>query len=506
MKKKKKRKVLSKKEKMIITIIGILAFILIVALAMLPTKIKETGTSSDDETTLDRELETVQEVVEYLESTFISMKTTTVDGYDTDIYVSFKYNLFEGNESKETYFKNFYEKIAMVTKFKSFRIIDEDKDITIEVKCSSNKITEVKINGETDYYKNQASKSGKNNELNVENVDIPVDSKELQDLINAKWVTANVNLGTAESTYDKYKIYFDEGYEVRTIKGKVYNIVFTSNYKGKVIGGYKVGDSIEKVKSEYGTSYEGSDIAGYKTQNFYAMFSEDSISIYPNNQYDYTEFEKLVEEYNDKKDANDFMDKLTDIWPDYNEYNYDTNYVEIYYTLKGVRISFASHNQDGIEIYENYKGDLKREKTDYKNTYYNLDQDLIVQSEERRRLSEMDLADDCDEIEDPLLASNKFTLQMERDDDGYYYNIKINPRNNDYPKNELDETIRINKYIWADDSNLVYSISGDGIYVYNAETRETKKLIEENEALDITDYDRQNKILTYDDKKVVINF
>ena len=28
---------------------------------------------------------------------------------------------------------------------------------------------------------------------------------------------------------------------------------------------------------------------------------------------------------------------------------------------------------------------------------------------------------------------------MERDEDSYY-NIKINPRNNDYPKNELDET------------------------------------------------------------------
>ncbi len=32
-----------------------------------------------------------------------------------------------------------------------------------------------------------------------------------------------------------------------------------------------------------------------------------------------------------------FIYELTDIWPDYDIYNNDNNYVELYYTLKGVK-------------------------------------------------------------------------------------------------------------------------------------------------------------------------
>ena len=47
------------------------------------------------------------------------------------------------------------------------------------------------------------------------------------------------------------------------------------------------------------------------------------------------------------------MDKLTDLWNDYDLYNYDKNYLDISYTLKGVRISYSSEDKDGIQIYEN---------------------------------------------------------------------------------------------------------------------------------------------------------
>ena len=36
---------------------------------------------------------------------------------------------------------------------------------------------------------------------------------------------------------DPDDVYFDEGYEIKTLQGKVYNIVFTKNYDGTVIDG-----------------------------------------------------------------------------------------------------------------------------------------------------------------------------------------------------------------------------------------------------------------------------
>ena len=50
------------------------------------------------------------------------MSDSNTNGYDLDIFVSFKYDLYENDKSNELYFTNFYEKIAVVTGFKSFRI------------------------------------------------------------------------------------------------------------------------------------------------------------------------------------------------------------------------------------------------------------------------------------------------------------------------------------------------------------------------------------------------
>ena len=44
-----------------------------------------------------------------------------------------------------------------------------------------------------------------------------------------------------------YDIYFDEGYEVRTIQGRVFNIVFTKKYNKPVIEGFK----LSKIPKEH---------------------------------------------------------------------------------------------------------------------------------------------------------------------------------------------------------------------------------------------------------------
>ncbi len=501
--KKKKRKVLSKKEKIIIFCAGALAFLIILSLALMPTKKNNKEKVNPEDIDLNKDLETVQDVVEYLESDFISMEDSKTDGYDIDIYLNFKYDLYEENISKEPYFKNFYEKIAMVTNFKSFRLIDSSKKITIEVKCTSNGISEVKINGDINYYKNQTSKNSKANELKVEMIDLKVNSEILQNLINAKWNTSNVNLGSKESQYEKYDIYFDEGYRVRTIKGKVFNIIFTNKYKKAVVGDYKVGESLETIEAALGTSYKNTGILGYKTDTFYVIFTADEISIYPNYQYDYTEFENLVKEYDEKKDINDFMDKLTDIWPDYDSYLYDTNYVSIDYVLKGVKINFTSSKKDGIQIYENYQGDLKYDQKKYTDVYYKIDENLLMKNESKRLMAKM--YDNTGIEYDPIHYSNKFYLFFTVDNERYK-NIKIKSLDEKYPDNEFGEEVVITSYVWADDSHLIYGIANDGLYVYDAEERKNQKILSGEDLYKITGYDRGTNIIEYDDTKARINF
>lgn len=471
---------------------------------MIPIRNKNKQEENKQVINLNKSLTSVQEAVEYFESTFISMEDSKEANYDSDIYVSFKFNLYEGDESKEIYFKNFYEKIAMVTKFQSFRIIDRSKNVTIAVKCSNKKISEVLINGQADYYKKEASRRSQSKELNVETLDLEVNSEVLKNLINAGWQTSKVDLGTQESSWEKYQVYFDEGYEIRTIKGKVYNIIFTKNYNEKVVEDYKPGDSLEKIEAVLGTSYKDSLILGYKTKDFYIYFSDNEISVYPNYKYEYTEFEELVKEYNEKKDINDFMDKLTDIWPDYDQYNYDTGYVEICYSLKGVKIAFNSGNNEGIQIYENYKGDLKESKTEYKDVYYKLDKNLLIEREVIRPLSKT-LYDNSGIDEDPIHYSNRFYLSA-TSDGNTIRNTKIISLDEDYPNNQLDDSILIYTYVWADDTHLVYSIYRNGIYVYNAETRETEKIIDGTETYEITNYNREANVMEYDGEKVQINF
>ncbi len=504
MKKTKKKGVLKKKEKIALAIAGIILFVIILGISLMPTRKRNNQEQKTNNTDLNRELSSVQEIVEYLEATYISTEDSKASGYDIDIYVNFPYNLYEGEISKEIYFKNFYEKIARITNFKSFRLIDSNRKITIEIKCENGKIKEVKINGETDYYQKTLSAKSKDNMLEFETKEFKINSPELQSLINNNWVTANASLGTPESKFYKYDVYFDEGYEIRTIQGKTFNIVFNKKYGNDVIEGYKPGDDLEKIKTSLGTPYENKNMIEYKTKDFYVIFSNEEISIYPNRRNDYTEFEKLVEKYNEKQDINDFIYELTDIWPDYDIYNNDNNYVELYYTLKGVKISFSSRDSEGIQIYENYKGDIKTNTEDYKNVYYKLDQNLMLEAESERRFVH-ELTGERGSSEDSILISDEFQILASYDNESYK-NIKIYSLNENYPNNEFEDYISIKSYVWADNEHLIYSISNDGIYMYTATTRQIDKMLDGKQTFNITNYNRNTKALEYDGQTVTVSF
>ena len=106
---------------------------------------------------------------------------------------------------------------------------------------------------------------------------------------------------------------------------------------------------------------------------------------------------------------------------------------------------------------------------------------------------------------DPIHYSNIFYLFFELDN-GVYKNIKIKSLDKEYPDNELDESVVITSYVWADDSHLVYGIANDGIYIYDAKKCENQKILSGEDSYKITGYDRETNIIEYDDTKARINF
>lgn len=502
-KKTKNKSVFTTKQK-ILMIIGILVILVtIIVIALNPTG-KKRGFGENMVVEENDEFKSIKEVIEYFESEYYSSEISTEEGYDLDIKVSFKYNLYEGDESKETFFKNLYERIAIVTDKKSFRIIDESKNITIAIKCTSNGIYEVKINGETDFYRREDSKRSLKKNFKAEILNLSIDSPELKSLIDANWITKNADLGTVESSYYKYDVYFDEGYEIKTLQGKVYNIVFTKNYDGTVIDGFNVGANLKNVQANYGTTFEENGLLGYKTKDFYIWFSDDEISIYPITRIDYSEFEKLAKEYNENKNANDFMYKITDIWTDYDLYEYNENYVKISYANKGVQFQFSVEKPVGITLFENYKGELRNKIEDYPNIYYSFDKTLTGEREVERRDTKI-FYDDCDYEDDPIHNSKEFQIICTVEGNEYK-KVKIKSLNDKYPNNELDEYISINSYVWGDDTHLIYGVTNDGIYLYDAINRTIEKVTEGNEKFQITDYNRETNLLTYDNTGIKFDF
>lgn len=100
-------------------------------------------------------------------------------------------------------------------------------------------------------------------------------------------------------------------------------------------------------------------ILGYKGNDVYVFFTEDEISVYKViEEYSSTEFAKLMSELLEDKNIKKFVGSVTDIWPDYDYYEYDSNYVYLRYALKGIEIKFNVSANHGVTVYSNYTGQV----------------------------------------------------------------------------------------------------------------------------------------------------
>ena len=152
------------------------------------------------------DFKSIEEVLIYLDSEFISQEDAEDENIDYIVKAKLKYNL-------DVEVKNYYTKLieysASASKYKNFCIIDEEKNINILVYCNENEtISSYYINNEKFYFENLESKENIKQYKETEKIKVTNFCNLLTQLISNNWQTTGINLGTSESVYKKYDIYF----------------------------------------------------------------------------------------------------------------------------------------------------------------------------------------------------------------------------------------------------------------------------------------------------------
>ena len=488
----------NKKKNIIFIIIVSLICIFVILLGLL-VKYNDESNNAKNEIQQSQIEDSVKNIINRLGSIFQKEVPSEEKGFSTDIYLSFKYNLFENNKSQQVMYENLIKQVS-AKKMASFRLIDENKNIIIRVYYdNSDNAFYYTVNGEEAYFENANAKKVFENKLEVDEIAIDVNSEELKKIIDND-LKSNTDIGAKkETSCGNYDIYFDEGIKIRNIDHKVYNIVFTKNYKKNVVNNLKVGEDFETIESKLGQpSFEDEDVIGYKSKKLYVFFTVNEISVYGIEKYSYEGFEEILKQYvEDKIDVKTFTDKLTDLWPDYDEFKYDSTYVDLCYSSKGVSMVLNSKNPKNIIIYSNYdKKDNLKSLMEDNLIVGSLDKDLMFETEKNRIQKDISTRN-MEHLENPEYVgeSKLFSENISNN------KIEFYSRNNELPDCTLLDVV--NSYVWVNDTIFVYSVTKNGIYYFDLDTREKHELLVEDEKekhnYDFKSY--EDGVLVYDDNE-----
>lgn len=311
----------------------------------------------------EKPYQTVKEAVNTLGHKYIKEEKSEVEEFNKDIFVTFSVDLYTNERSNQNIYYDLIYTIAKVEKYKSFRLIDTEKEIVINVLANEQekKLIRIYINGDDNYYGRQESLNTIDKYEETPVTDFIVNSTILKEIIQKNWST-NINLPQEYIKEEQYKIYETEGIKIKNVNNKIFNIVFTEEYNQSVVNEIKVGTNIWDVVNILGNPTFGelsNGLIGYQGKEFIIFFSSREISIYPSGKnYDKTEFSKLVQIFTEQGNAKEFVNNVTNLWKDYDYYEYDENHVDLRYSLKGVEIQFNITSNHGIIIYSNYEGSI----------------------------------------------------------------------------------------------------------------------------------------------------
>jgi len=396
------------KSKKILSVLLICFFILLI-LAI----IRKIQTSNKIYSNID-DFSSVKEIFEYYRCTWEKGEKSASEAYAYDYYVKFARAVINGEEGVTN--KNYYENViaAVTTKAnKNIRIIDNSQSIIITCVIIENDGTKrvvYEINGDSYYFENALSRyiiadSKGYREYIEEARDITVTSTILNQIIDKNWTRRNIELGTRTLTQDGYDYYGEEGYKIKTIGSNIVNIIFTEAYQEDIIDGINVHNCSEheKISKTFGIpnfySGDGDMYSGYKLDSCYIFFGKEEISVYPILDFNEESNNKFAELMTNTlgKINDEFINELTNIYPNYSEYVETENYIKIIYALEGFECVYAKNSnstlQTGIYIYANCQGKITNDVTIEdvlngesipKGVYIRTDEDLVDSYEDRR--------------------------------------------------------------------------------------------------------------------------
>lgn len=498
-----------------ILIISAILFILILVVRELVIDAIERANREDKVYTTISDFTSIKEIAEYMGCTYIKEEESTGEKYDIDVYLKFKYPLYTEEVSNQEYYYRIIALVSTYYGYQNIRLIDQENDIVIAVTCNKEeqKIENLLINGEENYFGKTDTENLLENYENFQVVSMQPEATILKELIERDWNEKSVNFGTQESTYNGYKIYFDEGIETKIVGGKVFHLVFTNKYTENIINGINVNTDEQTIRTILGEpelQIQNLNIIGYKGENFYIFFhlNEKEVSIYRRQNTTEEEKEKIIRmlvQLSVDGNAMVFASDMTDMWSDYDKFEYTDGYIRLQYTLRGLAFEVNITENNGLILYQNYNGslimDLKNgEEIPY---IYISDTDLIYEYEQSyaitentmQRLSELQLDQG---IVDKSKDSSKFFITNISENSSYKQLRIISIDGSHY---NFDFETRVNSYLWLDDYNFAYSITNQGIYRYNILNKETQIILEGQDVFNLVEY--TNGHLKYDDKEII---
>lgn len=499
-------------KKMMSMIFGILALFLCVSvIALFSLNAKK---EQQDIMISSGKFDSIKAILEYFGCKYKKETESDIEGFKTDIYTVFKYDLYDGEEKNEKFYNNVINKIAEFLNYSNFRLIDTSREekIDIQVICKNGKVSKIIINGIEDYFIYMDSQISLRKYKEIKTTEISVQAPELIECIQKNW-SKDCNFGTREAIFQGYYMYFDEGIEVRSIDSRIYNVVFTEKYEKEVVNGFTVGTKSDIIKERLGVpTFQNSDgsIIGYKSNELYVFFTNDQISIYRNTpESGYDEFFKLVDQFlEDKYSLLEFMNELTYIWPDYEEYTYGSDEVYLSYPNKGIDIKLNYDNTDGIVFYNNIgvKQEVVNKYLEHTEFVALLQVDNIYNAEIKRVSNKNKLNQKCDEYkqefekEDQRNRGQIYNYYMNLDSSDKIMNAYFIPMNPQFVNCELNDLI--DTYIWLNEYCFIYSNTGKGIYYYDLKNQVKGIILQGDENFKIKSY--ENGVLKYDDKQISI--
>ena len=505
MKKKRKMSKIS-----IIILVAIIVIIAIVINTLIPIKRRPSSQNKVNEISSPKDFKSIGEAIDYTGSNMISQN-------GNNIYVKIKYPTYTNQMSNQKYYLTLISYVAQIRGYKSFNIIDEEKNININVTCDKELkiIKDYKINGVSNYFGKEDSKIEIENYTKSPEISLNIQSDVIKRTISKNWQYKNINYGTMESTFDERKIYFEEGYDVRVIENdnqapKVLGIVFNSRYNGNIVNNLSTKNTIEDVKNVLGEptfKYGNDTLIGYKSKDIYVFFIKSydgiEVSIYNNEQYNTEEFSGAVTKFLSNKTYNTFINDVFESWSDYTKYSsFDSNGVEIDYYNKGVKLEFNTSNPSGVTLYNNFKGKitndisieqvLAKEKELPDNVYF-VNEDSIFLCE-RERVSRY-------YFDENLTLSNEvfYVLSVDMGNALTYKFVSIDRKNPDF---EIIDNVK--SFMWLDNTHFVYGVSNKGIFMVDALTRKQTDVVRGTSTYNITKY--EDGVLYYDNSQVNVNF